>query len=55
MDIASSAMAGTSPVIGPNIAIGEGQSLDVVRIRLAVLKLPHQQRRLYHCALKTYT
>jgi hypothetical protein len=55
MDIASRVMAGSSPVIGPNRATGERQFLDVARIHLAVLKLPHELRRLYRWALKTYT
>jgi hypothetical protein len=55
MDINSSAAASPDPIIGPNPAIGEGQSLDVVNIRLSILKLPHQRRTLYRRTLKTYT
>lgn len=41
MDIRSIGIAGSSPVIGPDTTVDEGQSLESVRIRLAVLKLPH--------------
>ncbi len=47
MDIDSNAAAGSSPVIGPNTVVGEGQSPDVVRIPLAIVKLPHPRERLY--------
>jgi len=43
MDIDSNAKVGSSPVIGPDTAISEGQFLDVMRICLAILKLPHRR------------
>ena len=55
MDIASRVRADSSPVVGPNPAVGERQFLDVWRIHLAIVKLPHERRRLYRWALKTYT
>jgi hypothetical protein len=42
MDIIASGLTSFSPVIGPNTVVDEGHPLDVVRIRLAILKLPHQ-------------
>jgi len=48
-------IAGSSPVIGPDTTVDEDQSLDVMRIRLDVLKLPHQRECLYLLAPATYT
>ncbi len=55
MDVASNSVAGSSPVIGLGTAFGEAQSLDVVRIRLTVLKLTYQHCCPYPGALTTYT
>ena len=55
MNVGLNNNAGFSPIIGLNTKVGEGQSLDVVRIRLAVLKLPYQHQALYRRALATYT
>jgi len=53
MDMGFNFEVGSSPVIGPDAANSEGQFLDVVRIRLAILKLPHRRYPLPRQA--TYT
>src|ERR1700723_2267617 len=43
------------PLSAQTLLLVSASFLDVWRIHLAILKLPHQRRRLYRWALKTYT